>query len=755
MASMVPRAIRRAGFRILAAVAVAIWALVFLGEGRRVERDPRFCASSCHHAPGPGGGGVAADWHAGGHASQPCQDCHATSLDTGLRLLWASYVGKPPVAHGQVTASACTSCHEKSPAEWRLIADTAGHRQHQEAKGVDCLSCHGASTHADPTPPPAQACVRCHADEKLHKATTAGAETCLSCHGFAASDRNKQPPSPVACEKCHADPRALIASSGGELAGPMRDVNAHSLHGGVACQLCHNAHGIVPKPPTDGQPACVRCHQVEVTQVGGMKGQGPPGHLDCEGCHKPHAPKGEATRTCVGCHEKNALGFTAAGEVTTTALRHASCASCHAPHTWKAQPDGCMTCHKDETARFLARSPPQHKACTDCHDVHGPPPTGAVCLKCHSDTKADHVALAPERHKDCTSCHDPHAPKPEDTRQACATCHQNELAEISRTEGHAKEGCLGCHKPHNDPAPAKDVCAKCHGDKATAVLGASEPRHQECTSCHRAHDFPVTDIVSTCSQCHKNLFDAVARGIDKVPHQADCKTCHSLHGEPRVAQPACLGCHQDVAAAFRPPNAKHATCDSCHASHAPATQAVAACRSCHATEAAVAAAWPPQSAHAQACDQCHRPHEANVEKACSECHAKEAASLASGPAKHQCQQCHAPHQAPPGQGAAWWQRCATCHAEKVAGATAIGGTHGECKNCHQAHDFQIPQCTSCHKDIGAKGLHAVAQHAADCASCHDPHEKALPTREKCLACHVDRRNHEPTAPTCNTCHVFK
>ena len=103
--------VSRVALRIVATVAVAIWALVFVGEWHKVEHDPQFCASSCHHEPGPRNKGAGADWHAGGHAGVECQACHTTSVGTGLRLLWATYVKTPPVAHGKEIGRA--SCRER------------------------------------------------------------------------------------------------------------------------------------------------------------------------------------------------------------------------------------------------------------------------------------------------------------------------------------------------------------------------------------------------------------------------------------------------------------------------------------------------------------------------------------------------------------------------------------------------------------------------------------------------------------------
>jgi hypothetical protein len=740
--------------RVVALLALALSAFVLMGERRRAEHDPKFCASSCHREPDPRVRGASADWHAPGHGKIACQECHAISTATGLRLVWEAYT-RPErvVAHGKATSSGCSSCHEKRPADWRLIAETAGHREHRDVKGVDCLSCHASSAHVAEAPD--KACLGCHQGGRLHKPETAGAETCLSCHNYAASARNARQPPTLACERCHGSSADLAASGGGATGRPMKEVNEHALHGGVACQLCHNAHKIKPAAPA-GQPVCSRCHQFENFQVEGEQRTGPEEHRRCVGCHEAHAPAGSAAVNCVTCHAKNAKGLLADGEAAkTTALKHASCASCHLPHTWKAERSGCMQCHREQTQLFQARSPPQHKACTDCHEVHGTPPTGAVCLKCHSDTKGRHVALAPERHKDCTSCHDPHAPKPEDARTACSKCHAGEVTQLARDgpEGHAKDGCFGCHKPHENPLPPADVCSKCHGERAKVVQTAGPPKHRVCTSCHQSHGFRITEVPATCNGCHGHLFDAVARGVAAIPHAAECKSCHTFHGEPGVARGSCLECHATVAAEFRPPNEKHAACDSCHQPHSPASLAPAQCRSCHADKAAVAAQWPPGSAHAQQCNRCHQPHDVRAEKPCAECHAAEAAS-ATG-ARHQCQQCHPPHGAPPGPGAAWWQRCNACHAAKVKSVKELGPTHSDCKSCHQQHRFAVPTCTTCHKDMDGKGLHAVQQHAADCTKCHDPHVRAAPTRDKCLACHTNRQNHEPGAKQCNTCHIFK
>ena len=631
------------------------------------------------------------------------------------------------------------------------MAETEGHRQHRGLKDLDCLSCHGTSSHQ--VVAPEKTCTAsCHKDERLHKPATADAETCLSCHTYAVSAKLVHQPTTIACEKCHAKepetgPDAVAAGI-----KPLKQVNEHVLHGGVACNLCHNAHGKTPKPPP-GQPVCARCHQFEIFEVGKEQRRGPEGHRNCEGCHKPHAPLKTALRSCVDCHEKNAKGLVP--EMTsgrTTALKHESCASCHLPHSWKAERSGCMQCHEDKATLLLTKSPEKHDACTKCHEVHGAPPTGAVCLKCHSNTKGRHVALAPVKHKDCTSCHDPHQPKPEDTRTACAKCHTVQLAQVMRDgpEGHAKETCFGCHQPHENPLPPVNVCAKCHTDKGKAVAAADPPKHRICISCHQKHKFRIPEPKVACAQCHEPTVAAIDQG---GPHQGDCKKCHTLHGSPGIPKSGCFGCHDKVQAQFKPPNETHGKCRSCHEPHRPAKTAIAKCGSCHEAKASVQASWPAGSPHQQACNGCHQQHDVRVKKPCQQCHEKEGASAQGG--KHQCIQCHPPHNPPPGRGPAWWGRCQQCHGDKVESVKERGPKHSDCKNCHEPHRFAVPKCTQCHTDMGGKGLHAVPQHAAKCNACHNPHVKSEPVRAQCVACHTNRTTHQPDAEKCQACHMFQ
>ncbi|MFO0757712.1 MAG: cytochrome c3 family protein [Byssovorax sp.] len=735
----------------LVVLVAALLALVTAQRARYVEADPTFCAAACHHPKDAQG-----EIHKG-HNDVACQKCHAASIVDELKLYGQSIIGSShPRKHGQVDAETCARCHETEAAKWAMVAQTQGHRDHRGVKDVTCNSCHSPEKQAGR--PIEKLCADCHKEERLHKASTENAETCISCHSFAASEKRAGKPTTIACTGCHADGTLTMPTAEGGTR-PMKAVNEHALHGDLACQLCHNAHGKTPHVP-EGQPVCRRCHQLEIFAVGKQTKEGPEGHKRCEQCHKPHAPLKTALESCHECHENKTTP--ASADAPSTALRHRSCASCHLPHSWRAEKSGCPTCHEDKAQMIATRSPPEHGSCTNCHEVHGPPPTGLVCVKCHEKTKGNHLALAPSKHKDCTSCHNPHAPSPKETRTACAKCHLTELSQLVQhgPEAHARgDACLTCHKPHDNPLPAPGVCSTCHTDKSVMVSMAAPDKHKQCASCHEPHAFAVRDMVSTCSRCHgaggasAGASGAAVLDFANGPHKGECKSCHIPHGTPAIASSDCFRCHTNVEAGFKPPNKQHATCRSCHQPHQPAKRAQARCGTCHSNPMTTAAAWPAGSPHAGACAACHTPHDVKTKKACGDCHGKEATSAEGG--KHQCVQCHPPHGAPPGKGAAWWSRCNACHANKVESVKALGPKHSDCKNCHEPHRFGAPACTQCHSDMEGKGLHASRSHKAMCTGCHDPHQKGAATRNQCLACHSDRKQHQPDADKCYGCHVFR
>lgn len=734
----------RRWYGALAVLFVTALALLGVRAYSHVRHEQRFCAEGCH-VPKDGSAG----WHTAGHDAVACQTCHTTPLKTAVPLLWKKATGQKDLpAHGKAVASECIHCHDKNPVGWRQIEATEGHRTHRGVKDVDCFSCHGDNAHTR-DPQSEKTCLKCHEPARLHKITL-DAESCLSCHAFTPGAKRVDKPRAMACGGCHADATKVSATS-------TKVVDDQKVHGGLDCKLCHEPHGKMPAP-NSGKQMCARCHQIEIPAAVAGKPE-PKGHQDCAGCHEPHAQRKHALDSCVKCHETRVRGMAPvkglpfANKTTTSALRHESCASCHLPHSWAAEKNGCVTCHKDQAASIQTKSPAAHNDCAQCHDVHGPPPTTLVCMKCHGPTKQNHLAAAPGRHKDCIACHEPHSATRTAARDSCAGCHVTALAQVGRDgpKEHMKGSCFGCHKPHDNPRPTADLCAQCHTDKSKLVAAAPPAKHRACASCHKEHTFAIKDVAATCDNCHGPVIQA------KGPHGGECKSCHTLHGNPEVPKTACWQCHKPIQAAFKPPagagNAAHDKCRSCHEPHRPAAQAATQCATCHKRQITVAASWPAGSAHVGACQGCHQPHDVKNRKQCSDCHAQEAQSALGG--KHQCAQCHAPHREAPGKGPAWWSTCQDCHGNQASGAKARGPVHAECKNCHQPHKFEVPSCATCHASVKQKSLHAAKGHSDKCNACHDPHVKSEPSRAQCLSCHTNKQKHEPEAQKCQACHPFR
>lgn len=707
------------------AVAVIVAGVLGLGAARTyVEHSRGACTGSCHRS-------LPASHTDAAHRRLECQACHSVTFGRGFRLLAERVRGAPHVAaHGRVSATRCTGCHNAGDARWPKIAATSGHREHAARAKVDCLSCHRSGGAAR-----VRACLGCHADARLHDQKqwpAARGPQCLSCHNFRAEPAAGRPWLTVdACERCHSQAAHRPGAPADVV--PAAVIRSQDLHGGVDCKLCHDPHrrfaGGAAEPP------CSSCHDIE---IGTENHKLPKEHHQCTSCHKMHAPLSDANERCKQCHQQ---ARASQGRVRSTALEHDACASCHQPHSWVAAINGCVQCHARQAALVFSKSPVQHQRCIKCHDVHGPPPTGAVCGTCHKSNAAK-MRAAPARHQQCTSCHNPHAPLPE-LPGACIGCHADPVRQLVSVgpPAHARAGCAGCHTLHGNPKASARVCARCHQDKVALVRSAGPAPHRNCLSCHQPHRFSVQAKALPCVKCHQQI------ATHAEIHRGRCTNCHSPHGSPTVPRARCLGCHQQIHLA--PLNPQHSNCDSCHVPHARKEAALERCRQCHADKARIAALWPAHSAHHQACNNCHQPHNVRSIKACGACHLEQQNMLGTN-TPHRCQGCHAPHEAPPAKLSGWWDRCAKCHASEARESKQ----HTACSSCHKPHAFKPPRCTSCHSNIASKGAHAFKAHS-DCKRCHQTHSASLPTRVQCLGCHKDKQNHHPGVGPCQSCHPFK
>ena len=108
-----------------------------------------------------------------------------------------------------------------------------------------------------------------------------------------------------------------------------------------------------------------------------------------------------------------------------------------------------------------------------------------------------------------------------------------------------------------------------------------------------------------------------------------------------------------------------------------------------------------------------------------------------------CNQCHV-------RGRGLEKECASCHARPVNAPMAF-----PCAQCHLKEQSRKPltACATCHP--ARSGLHLKPMHsAAECTTCHIPHEWKVAKREVCVTCHQDKITHNEGA-VCRDCHQFR
>jgi len=394
--------------------------------------------------------------------------------------------------------------------------------------------------------------------------------------------------------------------------------------------------------------------------------------------------------------------------------------------------------------------------CTSCHQIQAASfdaPKAAVCVGCHQDNK---VALHADA-VDCKTCHVFAAGKAQ-SPIACQQCHEQPQGDTFAIAAHAKVDCRNCHVPHGEPQLAVRNCLDCHDDHQQNHGKAGLGTIERCSQCHTPHSKSL-EAVTRCQGCHKEkLVRAVFRGHDK------CDTCHQGDARSAPTKPlACVQCHKariTLAASAVP---SHAACKNCHAPHDPRGTAVQSCRRCH-SELTPKHPAPTKGGSCLGCHTAHPKSKETVVLACTSCHRQARADdMLHAPKKVECVQCHRPHDfnAP---------NCQSCHERQTAQTMSASG-HKVCSACHTTpHTPKVTAgaCATCHV---AEYESANPGHKA-CASCHQPHSgNRLPTA-RCSNCHKEKlamihgridggcaschRPHGPRGkarpPTCKSCH---
>jgi formate dehydrogenase gamma subunit len=392
-------------------------------------------------------------------------------------------------------------------------------------------------------------CLACHSDESLtterngktvslhvkpdHLAKSPHAKlVCTACHtGFDPDNLpHKDPITPVNCLSCHSSAPAKhkfhpqLAKASGTDGGP-----------GLSCKGCHGRHDVVrPSDPASpwssrNQPAtCGTCHaDVQTTFL--RSAHGGAWSQDVKG-----AP------ACVECHQLDITKIRPGRDSVAVKL---------------AQEQLCLACHKDNPDVRARMAPSAGFIASYGQSVHGQSLEGgnasaANCVNCHGShtvNKGNNPASSMHRLQIVGTCGQCHLEIGEEFNESVHGV-------ADRSGNNDSPTCTGCHGEHNilktdDPrspvAPknvSAQVCSPCHASVSLSEkYGIQADRFQtftdsfhglaieggkvgvaNCASCHGAHNIkPSSDstsrvhknnLVSTCGSCHPGANERFAVG---------------------------------------------------------------------------------------------------------------------------------------------------------------------------------------------------------------------------------------------------
>ena len=491
-----------------------------------VQHDNDFC-TTCHLMQGPYERFAQSE-----HRGLGCKACHRPNIWQRSTMGMIQLIERPDslTRHAEVPTETCAECHvDGKPEEWKLIAQSAGHRAHLESNDpklakIECLTCHGAGIHNFATSDQSCGQSGCHENTKIELGGMSKLTIhCAGCHDFnkplassvsADSARSSLRPARNDCFSCH-EMRSKVASS----------IPADEPHGAV-CGTCHNPHK--QETPAAAVTSCASgsCHQ-QIDTVSAMHRKLGMGVLEnCTMCHSAHnwKPKG---KECSSCHSPEELDNPTGKPIkrlNTTAKQQTMLDLALAPtrlllsllgeppfrHKLHASVP-CKSCHESDDGHGAVKI----KTAADCQGCHHSAANRGRCSSCHTKSELDRtfkrtfswklsVWKAPqertlgfthERHSSaqCQSCHKPEAALRNTT--TCTSCH---------TEHHdAARTCTSCHsnlknvKQHNAKVHLSCTTAGCHQDKTTATL---RTQRNVCLACHS--DMAEHQPQGDCATCH-------------------------------------------------------------------------------------------------------------------------------------------------------------------------------------------------------------------------------------------------------------
>ena len=475
-----------------------------------IQHDNDFCMS-CHLMAEP-----FELFAESAHQGLGCKACHRPNLIQRSQMGLTQIVENPQEisVHAAVPNEVCSECHiEGNPEEWRIIANTAGHRVHLESEdsilqGLQCVECHSTSIHE--FAPIDRTCAQsgCHEDSQIQLGEMGDYTIhCAACHTFVA---------PVGRD--------------GTLLGTPED--AALLPDFDECLSCHVMRQLVDMPADD------------------------PHEGGCAACHNPHeqTEPAQAAESCatVGCHDDVETVSSFHQGLDTDVLT--DCLYCHQAHDFSLDGSDCGSCHEGAEAPQAVTAV---QSLDFSHDEH----ESVECADCHR-TGDSHGAVGIATVQDCRSCHH------EDPLPAtCDQCHEPSDAPL---ETYATTGAMVLPDVGvNDPDRTFDFphgnhavqdCGSCHSEGL--AMGVSDDL--DCASCHEDHHTATSD----CASCHVSA--SVSAHPPEQAHVtcggSGCHTDVPFETVPRTRE-FCLGCHQDMV-----DHEPQDTCSECHQLPAPLPQ---------------------------------------------------------------------------------------------------------------------------------------------------------------------------------------
>lgn len=477
-----------------------------------VQHDNDFCMS-CHLMSDP-----YEQFGQSAHRGLGCKACHQPTLVARTQMALTQVIENPEEisVHAEVPNERCAECHiEGDPQQWRMIANSVGHRVHMESQdsvlsGLRCVECHSTSVHA--FAPVDRTCAQsgCHDDNRIELGGMGDLTIhCVACHAFVAPvdvpdegdvARNTLDaailPDRQECLSCHVM-RTLME---------MPDPDPHRGN----CAACHNPHD--QEDPSAAVESCATagCHAGTDTITGFHRGLQPGTLENCLGCHEAHDFSLDGN-DCASCHPDLLTDDLTMPRMPGTGP---------APDTVSGvDPDALVLAdvrpgwhpHMHVTGVGVLAQPPQQEQPRFLHSTH----REVDCTNCHSNSDR-HGGLLVRSLNDCRSCH-----HTEPVANSCDRCHD-----------------------------ASDMPASPIQRQLPVSFSVSDVTQRTATFRHGAHE------ILGCALCHSG-------GLDRSAEAVDCNMCHQVHHDP---ENDCTSCHVSPPVSAHPPSEGHVTCtgSGCH-----------------------------------------------------------------------------------------------------------------------------------------------------------------------------------------------